>query len=583
MGRALTGGSPAPPAALLRELRVRNLAVIEETVVPLAPGLNVLSGETGAGKSILIDALLLVVGARAQPDLIRSGADAAIVEAVFEVAAASPVVRALDEAGHAPGEDQLIVKRELSRSGRHRVFVNDAPATVGLLATLGDLLVEIHGQHEHQRLLEPARQLDLLDRFAEAESQREQVREAVARWEDAHARLRELREEIRATLQQEEALRFQVSEIDGANPKDGEEDELRAERRRLQHGERIRAGLQEVAGLLHEDGQDALSRLGRAAGLLRDLERLDLPVAPALAGLEEARAHLEDVVASVRALRQRAVIDPRRIEEIDGRLDALSKLRRKYGESVEAIWHHRQAAAATLDRLDRHEALVVQMEAEVERWVSAARTAALDLSAARGTAADRLGRLVQREIRSLGMEGARLHIALRRHRAGADELAGDGDGRVGPRGAETVEFLLAASPGEEPRPLSRVASGGELSRTMLGFKTILAAAADVPIMIFDEVDAGVGGRVADAVGQKLREVARGRQVLCVTHLAPIAAHADHHLVVEKRTGRGRTATTVTPVEDAGRVEELARMLGGERITEATRRHAQELYRDARRR
>jgi DNA repair protein RecN (Recombination protein N) len=568
---------------MLRELRVRNLAVIEEAVVPLAPGLNVLSGETGAGKSILIDAILLVVGARAQPDLIRSGADSAVVEAIFETARDGPVARLLDEAGHASGEGSLIIRRELSRSGRHRAFVNDGPATVGLLERAGDLLVEIHGQHEHQRLLEPARQLDLLDRFAGTDDRRERVREEVAGWEEARRRLRGLRDEISTTEREEALLRFQLSEIDAVNPKDGEEDELRAERRRLQHAERILATLLEVSGLLQEDGQDALSRLARAASLLRDLARLDVPVAAALLGLDEARAQVEDAASSLRGLRERAVADPARIEEIDGRLDALSRLRRKYGESVSAIWQHRQDVAAALERLFRHEALAADLEGEVSRRAEAARAAAAALSEGRAAAAERLGRLLPRELRALGMERARCLVAFRRQPAGADDLAaGPERWRLGPHGAETAEFLLSANPGEDPRPLARVASGGELSRTMLGFKAILAAAADVPTMIFDEVDAGIGGRVADVVGQKLRDTAGGRQVLCVTHLAPIAAHADHHLVVEKRAGRTRTSTTVAPLDAAARVEELARMLGGERITEATRRHARELYRDARR-
>jgi DNA repair protein RecN (Recombination protein N) len=568
---------------MLRELRVRNLAVIEQGVVPFGPGLNVLTGETGAGKSLLIDAILLVVGGRAQPDLIRSGADSAVVEAVFEMSRGGPLSRLLDETGHASGDGSFIVKRELSRSGRHRAFVNDAPATVGLLERAGDLLVEIHGQHEHQRLLEPARQLDLLDRFAGTDDRRERVREGVAGWEEARERLRGLRDEITRTEREEATLRFQLAEIDAVNPKDGEEDELRAERRRLQHAERILATLAEVLGLLRDDGQDALSRLSRAQSLLRDLARLDVPVAGALLGLDEARAHVEDAVASVRGLRDRAVADPARIEEFDGRLDALSRLRRKYGESVGAIWQHRQDAAAALERLARHEALAAELEAEVDGRAETARAAAAELSEGRAAAAERLGRLLPRELRALGMERARCLVAFRRQPAGPDDLAvGPERWRLGPRGVETAEFLLSANPGEEPRPLARVASGGELSRTMLGFKAILAAATDVPTMIFDEVDAGIAGRVADVVGQKLRQTAGGRQVLCVTHLAPIAAHADHHLLVEKRAGRTRTSTAVAALDAAARVEELARMLGGERITEATRRHARELYRDARR-
>jgi DNA repair protein RecN (Recombination protein N) len=569
-------------ATMLRELSIRNLAVVEEAVVPFASGLNVLTGETGAGKSIVVDALLLITGARAQPDWIRTGADTALVEAVFEIDPAGPVAALLDEAGHHPGEGQLVIKRELARSGRHRAFVNDGAATVGLLERLGELLVELHGQHEHQRLMEPARQLLLLDRFAEAEDRRERVTALVRKWEEARGALDRLRGELREGARQEDLYRFQLTEIDDLRLRDGEEDELRAERSRLQHAERIVAGLQETVGLLYEEPQSATSRLGRAATLLRDLSRYEPDAAASIEALEGAQAYLEDVVGRARALRDRAVFDPDRLEQIDARLDAIVKLKRKYGDSVAAILAHRQEVAAALDRITRHDAIAEEMERAVTEAAAAAGTEATALSAARTRAAERLERLVQKEIRGLGMEHGRFRVALRREPAAAGELASGPEGwRVGPRGAESVELLLSANPGEDLRPLAKVVSGGELSRVMLAAKTVLAAADDVPVLVFDEVDAGIGGRVADVVGQKLAASAAGRQVLCVTHLAPIAAYAGQHLLVEKRVARGATRTTVTRLPAAARVDELARMLGGERVTEASRRHARELLRDAR--
>jgi DNA repair protein RecN (Recombination protein N) len=569
-------------ATMLRELSIRNLAVVEEAVVPFASGLNVLTGETGAGKSIVVDALLLITGARAQPDWIRTGADTALVEAVFEIDPAGPVAALLDEAGHHPGEGQLVVKRELARSGRHRAFVNDGAATVGLLERLGELLVELHGQHEHQRLMEPARQLLLLDRFAEAEDRRERVAALVRKWEEARGALDRLRGELREGARQEDLYRFQLTEIDDLRLRDGEEDELRAERSRLQHAERIVAGLQETVGLLYEEPQSATSRLSRAATLLRDLSRYEPDAAASIEALEGAQAYLEDVVGRARALRDRAVFDPDRLEQIDARLDAIVKLKRKYGDSVAAILAHRQEVAAALDRITRHDAIAEEMERAVAEAAAAAGTEAAALSAARTRAAERLERLVQKEIRGLGMEHGRFRVALRREPAAAGELASGPEGwRVGPRGAESVELLLSANPGEDLRPLAKVVSGGELSRVMLAAKTVLAAADDVPVLVFDEVDAGIGGRVADVVGQKLAASAAGRQVLCVTHLAPIAAYAGQHLLVEKRVARGATRTTVTRLPAAARVDELARMLGGERVTEASRRHARELLRDAR--
>src|SRR5262245_32093975 len=340
---------------MLRELRIRNLAVIEDVVVPFAPGLNVLTGETGAGKSILVDAILLVIGARAQPDLIRSGEDSGMVAALFEVSASGPVAALLDEAGHRLPDEQLVIKRELWRTGRHRVFVNDSPATVGLLERLGDVLVELHGQHDHQRLMEPARQLDLLDRFAECVPHADRVTALVRRWEDARQSLSRLKDDIAATAKQEELYRFQLSEIDAVRLRDGEEDELRIERGRLQHAERILAGLQEVMGLLHEDDRAAAARLSKAIGLLQGLARFDPTALTPVEGLEAAFAHIEGVVATVRHVRDAAVADPDRLGEIENRLDAIAKLKRKYGETEAQVLRFRNEIAAALDRIGAQE------------------------------------------------------------------------------------------------------------------------------------------------------------------------------------------------------------------------------------
>jgi DNA repair protein RecN (Recombination protein N) len=567
-------------ATMLRELAIRNLAVLEEARVTFAPGLNVLTGETGAGKSIVIDALLLVRGNRAQPDLIRTGADTASVEAIFDVASNGPLTAALEEAGHAAPDGQLIIKRELSRSGRHRVFVNDSAATVGLLERLGDLLVEIHGQHEHQRLMEPARQLDVLDRFAGCEESRLVLAGLWGRWDAARGALARLRDEAREGARKEELYRWELSEIDAVQLREGEEDELRAERRRLQNAERIYSGLQEAMELLNEDGQAVASRLGRAVALLRDLSRFDPDATEPIEALEGAQAYVEDAGARVRLLRERAVMDPDRLRHIDERLDAIGGIKRKYGETAAAVAAYRAEIADTLDRIERHDAIAEDTEREVAASAAAAAREAMVLSEARTEGARKLERLIQRELRTLGMEHARFRAPLRQEQAGEGDL-GSGGRRIGPRGAETVEFLLSANPGEELKPLAKVVSGGELSRTMLAIKTILAAAEDVPTMVFDEVDAGIGGRVADAVGQKLRQTASGRQVLCVTHLAPIAAFAEHHLVVDKRVMKGATRTTVTAVDAAARVDEVARMLGGEHVTDTSRRHARELLKAAR--
>ena len=568
---------------MLSELRLKNLAVIEAVTVSLGPGLNAVTGETGAGKSIVVDAILLVMGARAQPDLVRTGTDSAVIEAVFELEPDSPAAVVLEEAGHPAPEGVLVIKREISRAGRHRVFVNDSPATVALLERLGETLVELHGQHEHQRLMEASRQLDLLDRYAGTEEARARVDGLVGEWEAARDELRRIRGEAREGQRQEDLLRFQLSEIDAVRLREGEEEELRAERRRLQHAERIAAGLVEVTALLYDDERSAAARLRRAGTLLRELAGYDPELGAPAEALGEAEAYLEEAIGRARAMRDRAPFEPDRLAEIDDRLEAITRLKRKYGETTEAVGGYRAQIAATLDRLERHDEVVTDLEGRVARAEEAAGQAALQLADARTTAAGRLERQVQKELRGLGMEHARFRIGLRRESAGEGDLAaGPVRWRVGRRGVDQVEMAFSANPGEDLRSLAKVVSGGELSRTMLAVRAVLSAAGEVPTMVFDEVDAGIGGRVAEVVGQKLGQIAGGRQVLCVTHLAPIAVYADHHLRVEKTASRTATRTTVTALDGAARVEELARMLGGERVTEATRRAARELLRAARR-
>lgn len=551
---------------MLRELRIKNFAVIETVTVPFARGLNVLTGETGAGKSILVDAILLVCGARAQVDVIRTDADAATVEAVFDVEGLGQVATVLDEAGLAAEGGELVVRRELARSGRHRAFVNDSPVTVGLLDRLGDVLVEVHGQHEHQRLLEPARQLDLLDRFAGAETVRAEVADLFARYRGAREELERLRGAERDRAQREDLLRFQLSELDTADIRPGEEEELRAEHRRLQHAERLTKGLAEAAALLVEDPDAASARIGRAARLLRELGRLDPAFARPAELLDGASAQVEEALLAVRALGRSVDAEPGRLEAIDDRLDALTRLKRKYGDTETAMVAYRQQAAQELERLERHEQILAVGERQWAELRTALLARAGELSERRVVAAARLGGLVQREIRALGMERARFEVALER----------DSEEDVSARGLDRAESRFSANPGEEIRPLSRIASGGELSRTMLAIQAVLAAADRIPTMVFDEVDAGIGGRVASVVADKLATVGAGRQVLCVTHLPPIAARAQHHLQVTKTSRAGRTRATVSVLAGGERIEEIARMLGGEAPTETARRHAREL-------
>jgi DNA repair protein RecN (Recombination protein N) len=550
---------------MLRELRLKNFAVVQSVTVSFASGLNVLTGETGAGKSILVDAIVLVRGARAQTDVIRTDAETATVEAVFALDGVAAARVVLDEAGLAADDNgEIVVRRELARSGRHRAFVNDSPVTVGLLERLGDTLVEVHGQHEHQRLLEPARQLDLLDRFADAE-------DAGARVAALYTKHRAAREEAELTrlaardrAQREDLLRFQVAELNAARLQVGEEAALRTELRRLQHAERFTTGLAEAAALLDDAPQSASDRLARAARVLQELGRLDPALAAPGEPIEAARLQVEEALGAIRRLRDGIVAEPGRLDAIHERLDALTRLQRKYGDGEEAMLRFRDEAAQELERIERHDEVVAEQErvlAELEAELTAAATA---LSERRHAAATRLAGQVERTLRALGMERAVFEVRLER----APE--------VGPRGADRVELRLSTNPGEEVKALARVASGGELSRTMLALTSVLARADRVPTLIFDEVDAGIGGRVASVVGQTLAAAAQGRQVLCVTHLAPVAALAQHHLRVDKSVRAGRTKVAVAPLAAADRVEEIARMLGGASVTAAAREHARDL-------
>ena len=551
---------------MLRELRIRNFAVVDAVEVELEPGFNVLTGETGAGKSLLIDAILLVRGGRAQTDLIRKDAEVATVEAVFEVGERSAAASVLDEAGLDTGDGRIVVRREVARAGRHRAFVNDGAVTLGLLERLGDQLVEVHGQHEHQRLLAPAHQLALLDRFAGVDELRDRVGDLVAKHRQAQAELDRVTAAERDRAQREDLLRFQVSELDAARIRPGEEEELRVEQRRARNLERLVRGLDEVTALLVDDPESVTGRLGRAVSVLTGLARVDDAFGAPAEPLTVAGAHLEDAVQALRALRDGLAVEPGRLEAIGERLDALMRLRRKYGDTEDAMLAFREDAATELERLARHEEIRADQERLVKDLAAEVATEAAVLSERRVAAARRLAAATERELRLLGMERVLFEIAI--ERADVEHIS--------TTGLDRVELRLTANPGEAPKALSRIASGGELSRTMLAIQNVLSAADPVPTMVFDEVDAGIGARVAQAVADTLAKVAASRQVLCVTHLAPIAARARHHVRVAKTVRGGRTRVSAVALSPAERVQEIARMLGGDSTSETALRHAREL-------
>ncbi len=561
---------------MLRELHVRDFALLEDVRVEFGPGLNVLTGETGAGKSMLVDALGAVLGQRTPLDVVRTGASFARVSAVFDAAACSRWREVAEELGLPWEEDGLVLVREIG--GRARAYVNGQPTTVGVLRRLGTFLAEIHGQHEGQRLLEPTFHRDLLDAFAgeEVSELRARVGQWLGRWRQLREALRALDVGERERAQRVDLLRFQVSEIDAVRPRPGELDQLISLRARLVHAERLRESVAAAYDALYGQEGAAADRVGRALGLLRQAATWDQELVPAVEALEGVGAQLGEVAREVRAALERAESDPARLEEVEGRLAALRALLRKYGDTVEAVLEYRDRAWRELEALEHADSRREELARELSAAEAELGSAARQLSAARSAAARRLERALVRHLQDLAMPAARFQVQVDVEED-PEGVAVDGRRlRVGPWGLDRVEFLLSANPGEPPRPLHRVASGGELSRVLLALRTVLVRADPPAVMVFDEVDSGVGGRTGHVIGAKLRELARSCQVLCVTHLPQIAALAHHHLSIRKADRAGRTRTLVERLDPDGRVEEIARMLSGPAPTETARRHAREL-------
>lgn len=564
---------------MLSSLTIKDFAIIDRVTLELGPGLTVITGETGAGKSILIDALNLVLGGRASAEVIRTGADAATVEALFELdEAASQELRArLAAAGVDDAETaaQLVVRRVVSRSGRHRVYLNDALVTLSTLAEVAGGLVDISGQHEHYSLLRPEFHLELLDRMGGLAGERAAVATAHGVVADLDDQLARLREAAQKRGEREGYLSFQLQELTAANLQDpAEEDTLEQERIVLRNAEKLRGTARQAENALYAGDGAATEGLARAARAIRELAALDPSLGPVADDLETASALAEDSARALSAYARRVHADPERLEQIEERLALFAKLRRKHGATLAEIIARRDAIATELALVAGAEESAAQLETARDKAAVALAHAARALTEARRKAAASLCKSIQAELADLGMGRAVLEVRLTPLGAGAGLRA---DGRhVSARGAEKVEFLMSANPGEAPGPLSRIASGGELSRFMLAVKRVIAARDPVGTYVFDEVDSGVGGPTAEAIGRKLGEVSAERQALCITHLPQIAAFGRTHLHVEKHVEDGRTVSKVRLLEGDDRVHEVARMLGGTKVGEATLRLAREM-------
>jgi DNA repair protein RecN (Recombination protein N) len=564
---------------MLKTLRIRNLVTIEDLRVEFGPGLNVLTGETGAGKSIVVDALGLAAGERGDSALVRSGADRSVIEAAFDLAPRGPLAALLAERGLDAGEDELVVRRELAASGSGRVLVNGSPSTVGVLREIGESLVDLHGQHEHQGLLSPERHVELLDSFGGHEETRQAVAAAYRHAVDANARMTRLHALGREGRDRTEILRETLAEIRGLDPKPGELEALRRDRTVFQNGARVAELLDEALSRLDEGDEPAIASLHAAERRVAELGRIDPSLTSLAARLESARLDLEDARDTLAAYRGRADFDPVRLESIESRRAALERLLLKWGPSEEDARDSADRAERELATIDNLDAEIAAAEGEVAAALTAYEDAARVLSKRRTIAAARLGPAVEAELKPLAFGKARFEVALTPSRGVKLE---HGLCRIPfhPAGAERAEFFIAANPGEAARPIGRAASGGELSRLMLALHVVLDGAEPGRILVFDEVDAGVSGSVALAVGTRLAQLSARHQVLCVTHLPQVAAHANGHYHVSKRVAAGRTHTEIVPLTGEERVNELARMLGGRQATNASRENAAELLAEA---
>jgi len=559
---------------VLESLRIERLAVVDAVEIEFGPGLNVLTGETGAGKSIVLSALGLLAGGRASQEAIRDGADEARVEAVFATAGLADLRRALAACDLATEDDQLVVARTLSRTGRNRARVAGETVPVSRLAELFGGRLEISSQHASQALLRPETQARLLDAFGGLVAARAEVARA-------HARLCELDDEIaglRAAADErarrEDFLAFQVAEIDDAALEPGEITALSAERSRLGHAERIRLETARAAAALAGDpmagdAEGAADLLAQAARAVEGLVAVDPTLASLAERLRSLGAELVEAAGEIERHADGIDADPARLASIEERLDRLERLRRKYGEDETGILAFRDTAAAELAAVRGAEQGLAKLEAERAAGAAALARAAAALSAGRATAARKLARTGQKAIRELALADARFAVAL-------DPVPREPGWPCGPSGAEAPVFRFAADPGGEPRELRHVASGGELSRVFLALKNVLRRSDRGMVLVFDEVDAGIGGAIADRVGAALAAVAQEHQVLCITHLPQVAARADHHLGVRKQVGNGRAVVSVERLTGEARVDEIARMAGGAEVGEATRHHAREL-------
>ena len=584
---------------MIQELNIRNFALIDEIQLELSPGLNILTGETGAGKSIIIGAVSLVLGERGTADVVRAGANNAIIESAMDISANKLVYCLLEEADLYSTEDDgmLLLSRQIAATGRSRCHINSRLATISLLRDVGDLLVDIHGQHEHQSLFRPEKHLELLDSFGGLVPLREKVTGKYNQILRLQSELVNLEKDRKVRLREQEFLEFQLNELEEAKLQDGEDEQLLAERKILNNAETLFELASNVYANLYGSGESEnfaiINGLKNTESDMSRICQIDDEIKELDERLKSARYELEDITRVVREYRDSVEFNPVRLEEVESRLDLIFKLKRKYGDTIKEILEYQASIAQTLDDLSLSSDRISELRNQIDKVTDEAGQISVELSEKRQRFSKKLERLIEKELHTLAMEKTVFQVLVEKkdvsnrlsfNYEGDDESSGGllptikHSGKkyeLGPDGIDDIEFLISPNVGEELKPLTKIASGGEISRVMLSLKTILGEIDEMPTMIFDEIDSGIGGRTAYIIGQKLKQIAKTRQVLCITHLPQIACMADAHFLVEKKVYGNRTKIEARQLNEEERVREIARMLGGQN-TEITLAHAREM-------
>ncbi len=564
---------------MLKKVYIKNFALFDEIEVEFTDHLNIITGETGAGKSLLIEALKAILGEKIDPESLRNKDSKAIVEGIFSAPSSNQLKDLVDRENVNLAQPEIILRRELHPSGHSRSFLNDSPVTMDILSQVGDALVELHGQHEHQSLLKTENHLHFLDSFGGLDQLLNQTKEKYEKVKSLSYKLKRLREEERELKKRRDYLKFQLQEITRVNPQPEEDQKLKHRREILQNSEELSQVTQFANHSLYEEENSVYSTLSEIINKLGQIAATDETFGRIREECSHIQIKIEEIARELRSYHQNIEFSSQELDEINQRLAVINRLKEKHGKSLTEVLEYKKQIEAKLEEMDSLSNKIVDLEGKLAEAKKKFANQAIKLSRKRQKAAKKLERQVVEVLSELGMEKARFEVRMRREKSEEGLVEIDGDKFKGDQtGIDKVEFYLSANPGEEPKPLIKVASGGEISRIMLALKSILAGRDQIPTLFFDEIDRGVSGPVAHAVGERLANLAQSHQTICITHLPQIACQGDYHLLVVKKATDQKTQVSVRPLDGAGRVAEIAKLIGGETITETNRKSAQELLR-----